>query len=154
TNVLIGQFGAAVLGLGLHEGAYMAEIDRAGILSVDRGQTEAAQSLGMSRMRTLRRVVLPQAMRFIVPPTGNATISMLKTTSVVLIIGLPDLLTSVQLIYARNFEQIPLLAVACFWYLLCTTVLSVGQNWLEKRYSRGAATTVLRNRRVGGMRDA
>jgi polar amino acid transport system permease protein len=139
TNLVINQFAAAVLGLGLNEGAYMAEIYRAGILSVDHGQTEAAQSIGMRRARALRRIVMPQAMRFIIPPTGNATISMLKTTSVVLIIGLPDLLTSVQLIYARNFQQIPLLAVACFWYILCTTVLTVIQSWMERRYARGAA---------------
>ena len=139
TNTLIDQFGAAVLGLGLNEGAYMAEIYRAGILSVDKGQTEAAQSLGMTRARLMRRIIMPQAMRFIIPPTGNATISMLKTTSVVLIIGLPDLLTSVQLIYARNFQQIPLLAVACFWYLVCTTALTIVQSQLELRYARGAA---------------
>ncbi|PSJ56913.1 ABC transporter permease [Mesorhizobium soli] len=138
TNSLINQFGAAVLGLGLNEGAYMAEIYRAGILSVDKGQTEAAQSVGMSRARLMRRIIIPQAMRFIIPPTGNATISMLKTTSVVLIIGLPDLLTSVQLIYARNFQQIPLLAVACFWYLACTTALTVLQIRLERHYARGS----------------
>ena len=156
TNVVINQFMAAVLGLGLNEGAYMAEIYRAGILSVDHGQTEAAQSLGMSRSRTLRRIVMPQAMRFIIPPTGNATISMLKTTSVVLIIGLPDLLTSVQLIYARNFQQIPLLAVACFWYILCTTALTIIQGWMERRYARGAAgsTAGLRLRRPSTQRDA
>jgi polar amino acid transport system permease protein len=156
TNVIINQFAAAVLGLGLNEGAYMAEIYRAGILSVEHGQTEAAQSLGMSRLRTLRRIVMPQAMRFIVPPTGNATISMLKTTSVVLIIGLPDLLTSVQLIYARNFQQIPLLAVACFWYILCTTALTMVQSWLERRYARGAAGSAagLRRRRRPAPSDA
>ncbi|MFS8050179.1 amino acid ABC transporter permease [Rhizobium sp. BR 314] len=137
TNSLIDQFGAAILGLGLNEGAYMAEIYRAGILSVDGGQTEAAQSVGMSRGRLMRRIIIPQAMRFIIPPTGNATISMLKTTSVVLIIGLPDLLTSVQLIYARNFQQIPLLAVACFWYLVCTTALTILQIQLERHYARG-----------------
>ena len=147
TNLVINQFTAAVLGLGLNEGAYMAEIYRAGILSVDHGQSEAAQSLGMSRARTLRRIVMPQAMRFIIPPTGNATISMLKTTSVVLIIGLPDLLTSVQLIYARNFQQIPLLAVACFWYILCTTVLTAVQSWMERRYARGAAGSAARIRK-------
>jgi polar amino acid transport system permease protein len=149
TNALIGQFGAAVLALGLHEGAYIAEIDRAGILSVDRGQTEAAQSLGMSHLRILRRIVLPQAMRFIVPPTGNATISMLKTTSVVLLIALPDLLTTVQLIYARNFQQIPLLAVACFWYLLCSTLLSIAQSRLERHYSRGHVGAASGKRRQG-----
>jgi polar amino acid transport system permease protein len=156
TNLVINQFTAAVLGLGLNEGAYMAEIYRAGILSVDHGQTEAAQSIGMSRLRTLRRIVMPQAMRFIIPPTGNATISMLKTTSVVLIIGLPDLLTSVQLIYARNFQQIPLLAVACFWYILCTTALTIIQSWMERRYARGAAGSAagLRRRRPSTPQDA
>jgi polar amino acid transport system permease protein len=156
TNLVINQFTAAVLGLGLNEGAYMAEIYRAGIVSVDHGQTEAAQSLGMSRARTLRRIVMPQAMRFIIPPTGNATISMLKTTSVVLIIGLPDLLTSVQLIYARNFQQIPLLAVACFWYILCTTALTVLQGWMERRYARGAAGSAagLRKRQLSPPQEA
>jgi polar amino acid transport system permease protein len=156
TNLVINQFMAAVLGLGLNEGAYMAEIYRAGVLSVDHGQSEAAQSIGMSRLRTLRRIVMPQAMRFIVPPTGNATISMLKTTSVVLIIGLPDLLTSVQLIYARNFQQIPLLAVACFWYILCTTVLTIIQGQMERRYARGAAGSAagLRRRRSSSPQDA
>ena len=156
TNVVINQFMAAVLGLGLNEGAYMAEIYRAGILSVDHGQTEAAQSLGMSRSRTLGRIVMPQAMRFIIPPTGNATISMLKTTSVVLIIGLPDLLTSVQLIYARNFQQIPLLAVACFWYILCTTALTIIQSWMERRYARGAVGSGagLRRGRPSAPQDA
>lgn len=138
TNVLIGQFTAAVLALGLHEAAQMGEIYRAGIISVDHGQTEAAQAIGLSRSKILRRIILPQAMAFILPPTGNSTISMLKTTAIVLIIGVPDLLTSVQLIYARNFQQIPLLAVACFWYLLFVTVLSLLQSRLEKHYARGS----------------
>jgi polar amino acid transport system permease protein len=137
TNVLIGQFVAAVLGLGISESAYIAEIVRGGILSVDGGQTEAAQSLGMSRLKTMRWIVLPQAMRVIIPPVGNAVISMTKMTAVVLIIGVPDLLTSVQLIYARNFLQIPLLTVACFWYLVVVSVLTILQAHIERRFGRG-----------------
>ncbi|UWP86849.1 amino acid ABC transporter permease [Dactylosporangium fulvum] len=140
TNSLITRFGAALLGLGLAEAAYMSEIIRAGIVSVPRGQSEAAAALGMSRGKALRRIILPQAMRFIVPPTGNQAISMLKMTSLVIAISLPDLLTSVQIIYARNFLQIPLLTVACIWYLLMTGVLSLGQFYLERRFGKGATT--------------
>ena len=138
-NVLISPFVAAVLGLGLNEGAYMAEIVRAGILSVDEGQTEASLALGMTRLQTMRRIVLPQALRVIVPPTGNEAISMLKTTSLVSVIAYTDLLYSVQLIYAENYRQVPLLLVACFWYLLFTTALSIGQHFLERRLGRGLA---------------
>ena len=137
TNTLIGQFVAGMLGLGISESAYVAEIVRAGISSVDRGQTEAAQSLGMSRMRMMRWVILPQAMRVIIPPVGNAVINMTKMTAVVLIIGLPDLMTSVQLIYSRNFFQIPLLTVACIWYVLLVSALTVLQLRLERRFGRG-----------------
>lgn len=137
TNTLITQFTAAILGLGLNEAAYMAEIVRAGIGSVDRGQTEAAHALGMSPWVTYRRVVLPQAGRLIVPPTANETISMLKLTSLVLVIGLPELTTTAQLIYGRNFQQIPLLIVASIWYLALTTVLTVIQTRIERRMSRG-----------------
>jgi polar amino acid transport system permease protein len=137
TNTLITQFTAAILGLGLNEAAYMAEIVRAGIGSVDRGQTEAAEALGMSPFTTYRRVVLPQAARLIVPPTGNETIQMLKLTSLVLVIGLPELTTSAQLIYGRNFQQIPLLIVASIWYLVLTTILTLVQNRIERRMSRG-----------------
>ncbi|MFD7501265.1 amino acid ABC transporter permease [Streptomyces sp. NPDC059850] len=139
TNVLITQLTAAVLGLGLHEAAYMAEIVRAGITSVDDGQSEAAQALGMSRGQTLRRIVLPQALRIIIPPTGNQAISMLKTTSLVFAIAVPELLTSIQGIYSRNFQQVPLLVVACFWYLVATSVLNIGQYYLERRFGRGTS---------------
>jgi polar amino acid transport system permease protein len=139
TNDLITQLTAAVLGLGLHEAAYMAEIVRAGITSVDDGQNEAAQALGMSRGQTLRRIVLPQALRIIIPPTGNQVISMLKTTSLVFAIAVPELLTSIQGIYSRNFQQVPLLVVACFWYLVATSVLNVGQYYLERRFGRGTS---------------
>lgn len=139
SNKVIGIFTAAVLGLGLNEAAYMAEIVRAGLLSVDEGQSEAASALGMRRMQTMRRVVLPQAMRVIIPPTGNETISMLKTTSLVTIIGVADLLGAAQLIYGSNFKQIPLLVVASLWYLLVTSILSIGQYYLERRFARGSS---------------
>jgi polar amino acid transport system permease protein len=156
-NVLITPFAAAILGLGLNEGAYMAEIVRAGLLSVDEGQTEAAAALGMTRLQTLRRIVLPQAMRVIIPPTGNETISMLKTTSLVAVIAYTELLYSVQLIYARNYKTIPLLIVASLWYLIVTSVLSIGQYYLERRYGRGSSRELpptpfkrLRIRMAGG----
>jgi polar amino acid transport system permease protein len=134
-NDVITPFAAGMLALGLNEAAYMAEIVRAGILSVEEGQVEAAQSLGMTRLQTMRRIVLPQAMRVIIPPTGNETISMLKTTSLVSVIAVTELLYSVQLIYAVNFQVIPLLIVASIWYLIFTTVLSIGQYYVERRFS-------------------
>ena len=138
-NTLISLFTAAILGLGLNEAAYMAEIVRAGIISVDEGQTEAAQALGMTRLKIMRRIVLPQAMRVIVPPTGNETISLLKTTSLVSVIAYTELLYTVQLIYAANYKQIPLLLVASIWYLIVTSVLSVGQYYIERHYGRGTS---------------
>jgi len=138
TNSLITPLLAAILGLGLNEGAYMAEIVRGGLMSVDPGQTEAAQALGMSRTRTLFRVVLPQAMRFIVPPTGSQVINMIKATSLVSVIALSDLLYTVQTIYNRTFQTIPLLLVACVWYLVITSILYVGQSFIERHYSRGS----------------
>jgi polar amino acid transport system permease protein len=139
-NSVITPFVAGVLGLGLNEGAYMAEIVRAGIISIGEGQTDAAQSLGMSRLQIMRRIVLPQAMRVIIPPTGNETISMLKTTSLVYVIALtpPDLLLAASNIYAVNFKPIQLLIVASIWYLAMTSVLYVGQYYLERYYARGA----------------
>ena len=140
TNALISPFTAAVLGLGLNEAAYMAEIARAGLLSVGAGQGEAAAALGMSRGLALRRVILPQAMRVIIPPTGNETISMLKTTSLVIVISLNDLLGAASDIYNANPGlQIPLLVVASLWYLIMTSVLYVAQYFLERRYGRGSA---------------
>jgi polar amino acid transport system permease protein len=136
-NNLITPLVAAILGLGLNEAAYMSEIIRAGIISVDHGQSEAAGALGLTRLETMRRIILPQAMRVIVPPTGNELIGMLKTTSLVSVVSVPDLLYSSQLIYARNFATIPLLIVASLWYLVITTVLSVGQFYVERRYARG-----------------
>jgi polar amino acid transport system permease protein len=139
-NELITPFVAAILGLGLNQAAYQAEIVRAGIVSVEEGQTDAAQALGMTRLQTMRRIVLPQAMRVIIPPTGNEVISMLKTSALVSVIAYPELLYSVQLIYAVNFRQIPLLLVACFWYLVITTILSIGQYYVERRFGRGSAS--------------
>ena len=137
TNTVISVFTAALLGLGLNEAAYMAEIVRGGIQSVDHGQSEAAGALGLSRIQTLRRIVLPQAMRVIVPPTGNETISMLKTTSLVVVIAYFELTVAVQTIYSRTFQTIPLLIVAALWYLALTSVLSVGQMFIERRFGRG-----------------
>jgi polar amino acid transport system permease protein len=136
-NDFITPFVAGLLALGLNEGAYMAEIVRAGIISVEEGQTEASTALGMTRTQTMRHIVLPQAMRVIIPPTGNETISMLKYTSLVSVIAVPELLYSAQLIYAQNFQQIPLLIVVCIWYLAITSVLSIGQYFLERHYGRG-----------------
>jgi polar amino acid transport system permease protein len=126
---------AAMLGLGLNEAAYMSEIVRAGVQSIDDGQTEAASALGMTRGKILRRIVLPQAMRVILPPTGNQLISMLKTTSLVVAIGYTELMVVVGQIYAQNFKTIPLLIVAAIWYLACTSVLTVVQSWIERKFS-------------------
>jgi polar amino acid transport system permease protein len=138
-NTLTKPFVAGLLALAFNEAAYMAEIVRAGIISVDVGQTEAAQSLGMTRLQIMRRIVLPQAMRVIVPPTGNETISMLKTSSLVSFIAVTDLLYAAQQIYAVNYKIIQLLLVASLWYLLMTSVLYVGQYYLERRFGRGSA---------------
>lgn len=139
-NELIPLFGAAVLAFGLNEAAYMAEIVRAGILSVGHGQTEAAEALGMRRLKILRRIVLPQAMRFVIPPTGNETISMLKETSLASLIAVGELFTVVRQIYGSTYQEIPMLVVASIWYLALTSVLSIGQHYIERHYSRGVTT--------------
>ncbi|MEV6026475.1 amino acid ABC transporter permease [Streptomyces sp. NPDC052036] len=128
----------AVVGLTLHEAAYAAEVVRGGILSVDRGQFEAAQALGLSTLLRWRRIVLPQAMRSIVPAAANMLIGTLKGTSIVSVIAVQDLLYSAQLVYHRTYQVIPLLMVATLWYVLVTSVLSVGQHYVEKYYARGA----------------
>ena len=139
-NTAITPFMTVMLALGLNEGAYMSEVVRAGIISVDEGQAEAAYSLGMTRLQTMRRIVLPQAMRVILPPTGNETISMLKTTSLAFAVGsVFDLLTTATDIYNSNFKVIPLLIVASLWYLALTSVLYVGQFYLERYYARGSS---------------
>ncbi|GAA2777182.1 amino acid ABC transporter permease [Kitasatospora sp. CM 4170] len=142
TNVLIPTFVAALLGLGLNEAAYMAEIVRGGIQSVDLGQTEASHALGMSQFQTMRRIVLPQAMRVIIPPTGNETISMLKTTSLVSVISLEEIFRAGQVIYSRNYQNIPILIVVSLWYLFFTSVLTIGQYYIERHYARGSNRTL------------
>ncbi|MGV1867367.1 MULTISPECIES: amino acid ABC transporter permease [unclassified Rhizobium] len=143
TNSVITPITAAIVGLALNEAAYMAEIIRGGLLSVDRGQAETAEAFGMTKARVLRRIVIPQAMRSIVPPTGNQLISMIKATSLVSVIAMADLLYSVQSIYNRTFEIVPMLMVAVLWYLLITSVLNIGQSYIEAYYGRS-------DRRPGG----
>jgi polar amino acid transport system permease protein len=138
TNSLINAFIAATLGLGLNEAAYMAEIVRAGIISVEHGQTEAAQALGMNRLLVMRRIVLPQAMRVIIPPTGNETISMLKTTSLAVIAAVPELFTRSQQVSNVYFTVIEMAIVASIWYLFMTSILTVGQYYIERYFARGA----------------
>ncbi len=138
TNKLISPFLAAILGLGLNEAAYMAEIVRAGIISVEHGQTEAAQALGMTRPLVMRRVVLPQAMRVIIPPTGNETISMLKTTSLAVIATVGELFFVQEQISNFNYNIIELVIVASIWYLFMTSILTFGQYYLERYFARGA----------------
>lgn len=137
TNTLITPFIAALLGLGINEGAYMAEIVRAGIGSVDEGQTEAAQALGMSPGSTMRRIVLPQAMRVIVPPTGNEFVSMLKTSSLAYAIQYGELLQSAVKVYSNNLAIVELLLTVSIWYLALTTIATIGQRRLERYYSKG-----------------
>ncbi len=154
TNSWLTPFVAAFIGLGLNEAAYMAEIVRAGIGSVDEGQHEAALALAMTWGQTMRRVVLPQAMRVIIPPTGNEVISMLKTTS--LVVGVPlttDLYSESRDIGGVLFRPIPLLLVASTWYLAVTSLLMVGQYFLERRYARGTSR-VLTNRQLQALADA
>ena len=137
-NSILTPLTAAILALGLNEAAYMAEIIRAGIQSVDEGQRDAARALGMRGTQALRRIILPQAMRAIIPPTGNQAISMLKGTSIVSIVALSDLLYSAQSVYSRTFQTIPLLLVASFWYLAATSVLSAVQSRIERHYGRSS----------------
>lgn len=139
---LLGPTLTALIGLTLHETAYAAEVVRGGILSVDPGQTRAAQALGLSRRRTLRRIVVPQAMRSIVPTAGNMLIGTLKGTSIVSVLAVHDLLYSAQLIYNQTYQVIPLLMVATLWYIAVTSVLSVGQYYVERHYARGDARTL------------
>lgn len=136
---LIKPLSAGILGLGLNEAAYMAEIVRAGILSVDEGQSEAAAALGMRNALTMRRVILPQAMRVIVPPTGNETISMLKTSSIVSFIAVPELFGQTQNIINATYITVPLLLMASIWYLVMTSVLTVGQFYIERYFGRGSS---------------
>lgn len=129
----------ALLGLGLNEAAYMAEICRAGLLAVDEGQTEASHALGMSHAKTLRRIVIPQAMRVIVPPTGNEVINMLKTTSLVAAVQYPELFRYAQDIGQNSGAPVEMYFLAASWYLIMTSVLSVGQYYVERYYARGSS---------------
>jgi polar amino acid transport system permease protein len=139
TNQIVSPFLAAILGLGLNEAAYMSEVVRAGIISVDHGQTEAAQALGMTRIGVMRRIVLPQAMRVILPPTGNETISMLKTSSLAYITTVAELFYVQTEISNANFRIVELLIVASVWYLVMTSILTFGQYYLERYFARGSA---------------
>jgi polar amino acid transport system permease protein len=137
-RTLLTGFLAGLLGLALSEAAYMAEIVRAGMKAVDPGQQEAAHALGMARGTTLRRIVLPQAMRVIVPPTGNETIAMLKDTSLLAFVPVTnELFFQLQAIGARTFQVFPMLVAACLWYLALTSVLMVGQFYVERYFSKG-----------------
>ncbi|HEY2020413.1 amino acid ABC transporter permease [Paraburkholderia sp.] len=137
TNSVISGFTAAVVGFSLHDGAYMAEIVRAGIMSVDPGQREAALTTGMTESQAMRRIILPQAMRVIVPPTGNQAINLLKATALVAFISGGDLLSNVQEIYAVNYAVMPLLVVATIWYLVLVSVATLGQYYLERSIGKG-----------------
>ena len=141
TNSIFTNFIAAMVALGTNEAAYFSEIARSGLIAGDEGQTEAASSLGMTRGQTLRLVVLPQAMRVILPPTGNEVISMLKTSSLAMTISVVELFGATSNISAGNYEIMPLLIVASLWYLIVTTVLSIGQYYLERHYAKGALRT-------------
>lgn len=157
-NSVMTPFTAALLGLGINEGAYMAEIVRSGIQSVDKGQTEAAGALGMSRTHTMRRIVLPQAMRVIIPPTGNEFINMLKTSSLAYSIQYLELLQAAVRIYSNTLQVIEMLITVSAWYLILTTVFSIAQYYLERYFNRsdqetgentGPLGNVKRNLRIG-----
>ncbi len=153
-NQIFRGFIAGLLGLALSEGAYMSEVVRGGIQAVDPGQAEAASALGMGRSRTMRRIVLPQAMRVIIPPTGNELIAMLKDTS--LLIAVPvttELSFQLQAVGARTFQVIPMAVASILWYLALASVLMVGQHFLEQRFNRGVGTRETRAQR-GARRAA
>lgn len=154
TSLVLTSLVAGVIALSLNEGAYAAEIVRAGILSVDGGQTEAGKSLGMSSGYTLRRIVLPQAMRVIIPPMGNEFISMLKSTSLLQVVSVMELYARTSQISSQNLAQVELLVVAGFWYLVMTTVLSWPQSYLEKKYGRGFYATSTQRRWLGRIGKA
>lgn len=155
TNDVITPLTAAILGLSLNEGAYMAEVIRGGLLSVPRGQREAAKAYGMTEGMALRRVILPQAMRSIIPPTGNQLISMVKATAMVSVIAMHDLLYTVQAVYNRTFQTIPLLLVAVLWYLIVVSILSVIQHFIEAHYGKSdkAVVTGAQTKKKGGAGD-
>ena len=137
---LMTPFVAAMLGLGISQGAYTSEVVRSGFLSVDSGQYEAARSIGMTQMKMLRRIVLPQAMRVMVPPIGNEVIGMVKLTSLASVIQYSEILHNAQIIYFANTRVLELLLVASFWYLFVVSVLSIGQHYVERYFGRGSKT--------------
>lgn len=148
-RTLLSGYVAGLLALALSEGAYMAEIIRAGLQSVNKGQTEAAQALGMSRSKTMRRITLPQAMRVVIPPTGNETIAMLKDTALLAYVPVTiELFYQLQAVGTRTYQIFPMLVAACLWYLAITSVLMVGQYFIERRFSRSERG--VRDRIVGG----
>lgn len=150
-NAAITPFVAALFGLGLNESAYMAEIVRGGINSIGKGQIEAAKALGFTSARTMRRIILPQTLKVIIPPTGNEVISTLKATSLVMVISMADLLYSVQLIYSKTFQTIPLLVVSCIWYLVITSVLTLIQQRVEKRMTVGNPVMLKKKKSVAAV---
>jgi polar amino acid transport system permease protein len=137
TVEIMTPFVATLLGLGIQQGAFTAEVVRAGLLSVDKGQYEAAQTIGMTRLKLLRRIIMPQAMRVIVPPVGNEFIGMVKLTSLASVIQYAEILHSAQNIYYANSRVVELLIVAAFWYLIVVTILSLIQGRIEKYFSKG-----------------
>ncbi|AEV83437.1 amino acid ABC transporter permease [Actinoplanes sp. SE50] len=142
TKDLIGSFGAALLGLALHEAAFAGEIIRSGLLSVDQGQHEAAAALGLPRHRQFFRIVLPQAMRAILPNAANLLVDLLKSTSIVYVLAIGELFYQVQVVYGRNGRVVPLLMVATVWYVVLTALLSILQFYVERYFARGAVRTL------------
>ncbi|WP_089298880.1 amino acid ABC transporter permease [Actinoplanes regularis] len=142
TTSLISSFGAALLGLALHEAAFAGEIIRSGLLSVDQGQHEAAAALGLPRRRQFFRIVLPQAMRAILPNAANLLVNLLKSTSIVYVLAIGELFYQVQVVYGRNGRVVPLLMVATVWYVILTALLSVLQYYVERYFARGALRTL------------
>ena len=134
---------AATIGLGLNQGSYTSEVIRSGILSVDEGQTEAAVAIGMTRLQLMRRIVLPQAMRVVIPPLGNEVIGMLKTTSLASAIGVTEILAQAQHIYFVNNRIMELLIVCAIWYLAAVSLLSIGQYYLERAFAKGSSSRAL-----------
>lgn len=140
---VLSPFVAASIGLGLNQGAYTSEVVRSGILSVDEGQTEAAQAVGMTKLQTMRRIILPQAMRVIIPPVGNEVIGMLKTTSLASAIGVSEVLLAAQHVYFVNNRIMELLIVSAIWYLAAVSLLNIGQFYLERHFAKGSSSRQL-----------
>lgn len=143
TIEIVTPFVAACIGLGLNQGAYTSEVIRSGILSVDEGQTEAASAIGMTRLHLMRRIVLPQAMRVVIPPLGNEVIGMVKTTSLASAIGVTEILSEAQHIYYVNSKIMELLIVCAVWYLAAVSLMSIGQFYLERAFAKGASSRAL-----------